>query len=80
MRKALYVMTKEKGQMPFPTNREHMTPTRCKKASIARKKAVIKKEKGQIPFPTDRALNDADKVKTGMYRDKKNHKCIKKKI
>ncbi len=28
-------------------------------------------EKGQIPFPTDRALNDADKVKTGLYRDKK---------
>ncbi len=30
-----------------------------------------------MPFPTDRALNDADKVKTGLYRDKK-HKCIKK--
>ncbi len=71
MCKVLYVITKEKGQMPLPTNREHMTPTWWKKASIATKKAVIKKEKGQIPFPTDRALNDADKVKTGLYRDKK---------
>ncbi len=42
-------------------------------------KAVIKKEKGQTPFPTDRGLNDADKVKTGLHRDKKNHKCTKKK-
>ncbi len=57
--------------MPFPTNREHMTPTRWKKASIATKKAVKKKDKGQIPFPIDRALNDADKVKTGLYSDKK---------
>ncbi len=32
------------------------------------KKAVRNKE---IPFPTDRALNDANKVKTGLYRDKK---------
>ncbi len=32
-----------------------------------------------MPFHTDRALNDAEKVKTGLYRDKKNHKCIKKK-
>ncbi len=39
---------------------------------------VITKEKRQMPFPTDRALNDADKVKTGLYRDK-NRKCIKKK-
>ncbi len=54
-----------------------MTPTRWKQACIATKKAVTKKEKGQIPFPTDRALNDADKVKTGLYRYKK-HKCIKK--
>ncbi len=65
---------KEKGQMPFPTNREHMTPTRWKKASIA-----TKKEKGQIPFPTDRALNDADKVKNRPVSRQKNHKCIKKK-
>ncbi len=41
------------------------------------KKAIIKKEKGQIPFPTDRALNDADRVKKSLYRDKK-HKCKKK--
>ncbi len=33
---------------------------------------VITKENGQMPFPTDRALNDADKVKTGLYRDKKS--------
>ncbi len=33
------------------------------------KKSVIKQEKGQIPFPTDRALHDADKLKTGLYRD-----------
>ncbi len=32
---------------------------------------VITKEKGQMPLPTDRALNDADKVKTGLYRYKK---------
>ncbi len=32
---------------------------------------VIIKENGRIPFPTDSALNDADKVKTGLYRDKK---------
>ncbi len=70
MCKALYVITTEKGQMPFPTNREHMTPTRWKKASIATKSSH-KKEIFQIPFPTDRALNDADKVKTGLYRDKK---------
>ncbi len=56
--------------MPFPTNREHMTPIRWKQTSID-KKAVIKNEKGQIPFPTDRALNDADKGKTGLYRDNK---------
>ncbi len=48
-----------------------MTPTRWKQACIAKKITVIKKEKGQIPFPTDRALNDPDKVKTGLYRDKK---------
>ncbi len=47
-----------------------MTPTRWKQAGIATKKAVTKKEEGQIPFPTDRALNDADKVKTGLYRYK----------
>ncbi len=58
--------------MPLPTNREHMTPTRWKKASIAAKKnSRKKKDKGQIPFPIDRASNDADKVKTGLYRDKK---------
>ncbi len=49
------------------------------KRPVSLQKAVIKKEKGQMPFPTDRALNDADKVKTGLYRDKKNHKCTKKK-
>ncbi len=70
MCKALYVITKEKGQMPLHTNREHMTPTRCKKASISTKNQS-KKDKGQIIFPIDRALNDADKVKTGLYRDKK---------
>ncbi len=32
---------------------------------------VITKEKGQIPFPRDRAIYDDDKVKTGLYRDKK---------
>ncbi len=63
------MITKEKGQMPLPTNREHITPTRWKKASIATSIAVINKE---IPFPTDRALNDANKVKTGLYRDKKH--------
>ncbi len=71
MCKALYVIAKEKGQMPLPTNREHMTPTRWKKGQYRYKKTVIKKDKGQIPFPIDRALNDADKVKTGLYRDKK---------
>ncbi len=71
MCKALYVITKKKGQMPFPTDRPQMTPTRWKQACMASKKAVIKKEKGLIPFPTDIALNDADKVKTGLYRDKK---------
>ncbi len=76
MCKALYVITKEKGQMPLPTNREHMTPKRWKKASIATKSSHKKKENGQIPFPTDRALNDADKVKTGLYRDKKREKNI----
>ncbi len=55
-----------------------MTPTRWKQACITTKKTVIKKEKGQIRFPTDRSLNDADKVKTGLYCDKKNHKYIKK--
>ncbi len=65
--------------MPFPSNREHMTPTRWKKASIATKKTVIKKEKGQIPFPTDRALNDTGKVKTGLYRDKKKQSMYKEK-
>ncbi len=64
------MITKEKGQMPLPTNREHMTPTRCKKASVATKSSH-KKEKGRIPFPRHRALNDVGKVKTGLYRDKK---------
>ncbi len=44
------------------------------------KKSSHKKEKGQIPFPTDKALNDADKVKTGLYSYKKEpqmHKKIK---
>ncbi len=34
-------------------------------------KAVLKKEKGRIPFPTYAALNDAGKVKTGLYRYRK---------
>ncbi len=71
MCKALYVITKENGQMPFPTKKAQITPTRWKQACIATKKAVIKKENGQIPFPTDRALTDADKLNTGLYRDKK---------
>ncbi len=67
------MITNEKGQMPLPTNREHMTPTRWKKTSIATKKQSLKKkDKGQIPFPIDRASNDADKVKTGLHRYKKN--------
>ncbi len=74
MCKALYVTTKEKGQIPFPTDRLQMTPTRWKQACIATKKAVIKKEKGQTPFPAYRALNDPDKVKTGLYRYKKRKK------
>ncbi len=45
MCKALYLITKEKGQMPFPTDRPQMTPTRWKQACIATKKAVIKKRK-----------------------------------
>ncbi len=68
---ALYVITKGKGQMPFPTDRAQMTPTRWKQACIATKKSVMIQEKGQIPFPTDRALNDADKVNKGLYRYKK---------
>ncbi len=72
MCKALYVITKENGQIPFPTDRPQMRPTRRKQACIATKKAVIKKEKCRIPFLTDRALNDADRVKKGLYRDKKN--------
>ncbi len=63
--------------MPFPTDRPQMTPTRWKQACIARKKAVIKKENGQILFPTDRTLNDADKMKKGLYRAKKR-KCKKR--
>ncbi len=63
--------TKEKGQIPLPTNREHITPTRWEKACIAKKSSQKKKEDGQIPFPTGRSLNDADKVKKGLYRDKK---------
>ncbi len=43
------------------------------------KKAVIKKEKGEDPFPTDRALNDADEVKTGLYRYKKRSINVLKK-
>ncbi len=46
MYKTLYVIPKEKGQMPFPTDRAPMTPTRWKQACIVTKKAVIKKEKG----------------------------------
>ncbi len=45
MCKALYVIAKEKGQMPLPTNREHMTPTKWKKASIAAKKTKQNKTK-----------------------------------
>ncbi len=41
---------------------------------------MIAKEKGQMPFPTDRALNDADKVKTGLYRYKKRTINVYKKI
>ncbi len=48
-----------------------MTLTRWKQACIATKKAAIKKANGQIQFPTDRALNDVDKIKTGLHRDKK---------
>ncbi len=70
MCKALYVITKEKGQMPFPF-RAH-DADKVERGHYRYKKAVIKKEKGQIPFPTDRGLNDADKVKPGPYRDKKN--------
>ncbi len=65
------MITKESGQMPFPTDRPQMTSTRWKQACVATKKVVIKKEKGQIPFRTDRALNDAAKVKTGLYREKR---------
>ncbi len=74
MYKALHAITKENGQMPFPTDRSQMTPKRWKPACIA-KKAVIKKENGQIPFPTDRALNDADKMKNRpVSRQKGSHK------
>ncbi len=57
--------------MPLPTDRPQMTPIRWKQAGIAKKTQSQKKDKGQIPFPTDRALNETDKVKTGLYRDKK---------
>ncbi len=57
--------------MPFPTDRAQMTPTRWKQACIATKKAAIKEEKGHIPLATDRALNNANKLKTGLYRYKK---------
>ncbi len=57
--------------MPFPTDKPQMTPTRWKLACIATKKAVVKSENGRIPFPTDRALNDADKMKTDLYRERK---------
>ncbi len=72
------MIKKEKGQMPLPTNREHMTPTRCKKVSVATKSRQ-KKEKGRIPFPTDTALNGAGKVNTGLYRDKKTINVKRKK-
>ncbi len=39
--------------------------------SVSLQKNIHKKENGQIPFPTDKAFNDADKMKTGPYRDKK---------
>ncbi len=65
------MITKENGQMPFPADRPQMTPKRLKQACVATKKTVIKKEKGQIPFPKGRALNNADKVETGLCRDKK---------
>ncbi len=55
-----------------------MTPTRCKKASVATKSSH-KKEKGRIPFPTYTAFNDAGKVKTGLYRDKKKPYMYKEK-
>ncbi len=45
---SLYVITKEKGQMPLPTNREHMTPTRWKKASIATKSSHKKRRKARF--------------------------------
>ncbi len=48
-----------------------MAPTKWEQACVATKKTVIKKEKGQIPFPADRALNDADKMNSGLYRAKK---------
>ncbi len=48
MCKALYVIAKEKGQMPLPTNREHMTPTKWKKASIAAKKNKTKQNKKTV--------------------------------
>ncbi len=65
------MIIKEKGQVPFSTDRALMAPTKWEQARVATKKTVIKKEKGQIPFPPDRALNDADKVKTGLCRYKK---------
>ncbi len=54
-----------------------MTPTSWKRAYIATKSSH-KKEKGQIPFPTDRALNEADRVKKGLYRAEKNITAIKR--
>ncbi len=51
MCKALYAVTKEIGQMSFPTNREHMTPTRWKKASVAKKSSHKKGERpDSIPY------------------------------
>ncbi len=71
MCKALYVITKENGQVPFPTDRRKWRRQGGNRPVSLQKKRVIKKENGQIPFSTDRALNDAKKVKTGLYGDKK---------
>ncbi len=46
MCKALYVITKEKGQMPFPTDRTLNDADRVKKACIATKNInIYKKDK-----------------------------------
>ncbi len=66
------MITKENGQMPFPTDRALNDADKMKIGLYRDKTAVIKKEKGQIPFPKDRTLNDADRVKKGLYRVEKN--------